>query len=164
MSSSKPSSSSRSGSSKPSSSSRSKEGESSSRSKSSSSAADASSSSRARGTSDRREAVPFPSTVAIVTNETALGTSDTVPYWPEPEFGEKTDIKNVNAKTCQGTWVAAGTMFPLGMAIPSNTVSAHQTKLKCVAGLANRCCTGIALWNVSASWVSRLLSKALFDT
>lgn len=130
MSSSRPSGSSRSGSSsKPSSSSRSKEGESSSKSKSSSSSADPSSSSRSRGTSDRREAVPFPSTVAIVNNETALGSSHTVPYWPEPEFGEKTDIKNVNAKTCKGTWVAAGTMFPLGMAIPSNTVSARTIVL-----------------------------------
>ncbi|KAH8078327.1 hypothetical protein HD553DRAFT_260599, partial [Filobasidium floriforme] len=52
----------------------------------------------------------------------AFGTDQTVPFWPEPEFGDKTEIKNVNAKTCKGTWVAAGTMFPLGMAIPSNTV------------------------------------------
>jgi len=61
--------------------------------------------------------------VAIVNNDTAFGTDQTVPFWPEPEYGDKTDIKNVNAKTCKGTWVAAGTMFPLGMAIPSNTVN-----------------------------------------
>lgn len=125
---SKPSSSSRSGSSssaKPSS--RSREGGSSSKGSSSRDAEP--SSSRSRGTSDRREAVPFPSTVAIVNNDTAFGTDQTVPFWPEPEFGDKTEIKNVNAKTCKGTWIAAGTMFPLGMAIPSNTVGPFSLHL-----------------------------------
>ncbi|KAJ9099122.1 hypothetical protein QFC21_004001 [Naganishia friedmannii] len=94
-----------------------------------------------RGTSDRREAPPFPSNVAIVSSETAFGTFKTETVWPEPEFrlarertsqlinldvpgtqGERTEIKNVNGKTCRGTILAAGTMLPLGMAIPSETV------------------------------------------
>ncbi|KAJ9106983.1 hypothetical protein QFC20_003883 [Naganishia adeliensis] len=78
--------------------------------------------SSSRGTSDRREAEAFPSNVAIVGSETAFGTYQTETTWPEPEFGDRTDIKNVNGKTCKGTILAAGTMFPLGMAIPSDTV------------------------------------------
>ena len=94
----------------------------SSRSRSEATATGGSSSSRSKGATDRREIEPFPSNVAIVDNLTALGAPETEPFWPVPEFGNKTDIKNVNEKTCQGTWVAAGTMFPLGMAIPSGTV------------------------------------------
>ncbi|GHJ90455.1 hypothetical protein NliqN6_6857 [Naganishia liquefaciens] len=89
---------------------------------SSSRAAELSSSSGSRGASDRREAPVFPSKVAIVGAETAFGTYLTETVWPEPEFGERTDIKNVNGKTCTGTILAAGTMLPLGMAIPSETV------------------------------------------
>lgn len=73
-----------------------------------------STSSRSRGASDRREAPVFPSNVRIVDTDTAFETTKTQPTWPEPEWGIRTEIQNVNEKTCEGTFLAAGTMFPLG--------------------------------------------------
>ncbi|EIW72606.1 hypothetical protein M231_05167 [Tremella mesenterica] len=54
----------------------------------------------------------------------ASGINDTITVWPKPEFGPGTTIDNITkeGKTADEFILPAGSMFPLGCAIPAHTV------------------------------------------
>ncbi|ORY31007.1 hypothetical protein BCR39DRAFT_593536 [Naematelia encephala] len=57
----------------------------------------------------------------------AKNEKDTETVWPKPEFGPSTTIDHITkqGKTADGFIIPAGSMFPLGCAIPNHTVLQH---------------------------------------